>query len=482
MQNSSVPSDVLILGGGPSGMASAMELSKAGKCVTLIEKTSQVGGLARTLEFREAEGTYRTDIGPHRFFSKNRYLYDFIQDLLGEEWKKVQRLTRFYVDGQFYLYPIRMSDVFKKIGIVRACTMMIDYIWERARGSISPRPLRSFEDYAVSQFGRSLAEFNMLNYTEKIWGIPCSEISIDWAHQRIGGLTLWTTLKKMIMRTGGPKTLVDSFYYPSMGSGTIYEAIRKKIEKKGSTVLTESEPTKIHHDGKHVTKVEIKTQQGATSLQAKHVVSSIPITRLLELFEPAAPAEIQEAVRGLRFRSQAYLFLAVDKERIFPDNWVYFPDKEIPFGRLSEMKNFSPALCPQGKTSLFVEFFCFEGDEIWRASKEELFQKAIRSLEKLKILKKEEVLHVHHFKIAHVYPLYDLKYKERVQTVLKWLDSFDNFFDIGRPGRFRYTNQDHSLEMGILAAQSILTGQRMNVDDVGAEKEYFERGYVPDKK
>jgi len=473
---------ILILGGGPAGMAAAMELSRAGKTPTVIEKASALGGLAKTLKFEEPDGTYLTDIGPHRFFSKNKYLYDFIENLLGEEWIRVRRQTRFYVDGKYYFYPIRLGNVLKQMGPFKAARVLFDYLYERVRKMIKPREMRSFEDYVVTQFGRTLAEFNMLNYTEKIWGIPCSEISIDWALQRIGGLSIWSTLKKALFKKGGPKTLVDEFYYPSHGSGLIYETIKKRIEEKGSTVLTHSEPLKIRCEGKRITSVDVKTPEGTKTYAPPSVVCSIPVTEAVKLFDPPAPKEVLAAAKNLRFRAQAYLFLTINREFVTRDNWVYYPDKSIPFGRFSEMKNFSRFMSPPGKTSLFVEFFCFEGDGIWNMSKDELFTLAIEWFEKLKLLRKDEVLSVHHYKASHVYPIYDLLYKERLTTIMEYLDGFENFFAIGRPGRFRYTNQDHSLEMGILAARSIIEGRRMDIENVGKEKEYFERGFIPTEK
>ncbi|MBI1813330.1 FAD-dependent oxidoreductase [Candidatus Peregrinibacteria bacterium] len=482
MQKSSAFGDVLILGAGPAGMAAAMELSRAGRTVTIVEKGSQVGGLAKTLTFGQPEGTYRTDIGPHRFYSQNRYLYDFIQDLLGEEWKSVPRLTRFYVEGKYYFYPIRFRNVLSQIGIVRVMCMLRDYGWERIRTFVAPRKLHSFEDYALGQFGRTLASFNMLNYTEKIWGLPCSEISVDWANQRIGGLSLWAAVKKMFFTKGGPKTLVDTFYYPSEGSGLIYEAIKKRIEEKGNAVHVNTEPTTIRWSDQRVTEVETRAVDRTEAFHSQNVISSIPITRAIELFDPSPPPEVTAAARHLRFRSQVYLFLTVKREQIVPDNWVYFPDKNIPFGRISEMKNFSRAMCPRGYTSLFVEFFCFAGDEIWQMEKEQLFSMTMDVLERLAILDRTDVTGVHLFRQEHVYPLYDLQYAAHLRVILDWLDRFENFYAIGRPGRFRYTNQDHSLEMGILAAQSVLDGKRRDVDEVTKEKEYFERGFLPERK
>ncbi|MBU0766683.1 FAD-dependent oxidoreductase [Patescibacteria group bacterium] len=481
MDNSKT-SDVLVLGAGPAGMAAALELSRRGKRVTVIEKDSQVGGLAKTYIFSEPEGVFRTDNGPHRFFSKNKYLYDMIGDLLGEKWTQVPRLTRFFVGGKFYFYPVRFKNVLGQMGFIKAFRVLFDYVIEHIRARIKPRKMNSFEDFAVSRFGRTLAEFNMINYTEKIWGIPASEINKDWASQRIAGLSLFSAIKKMIFKKGGPKSLVDTFYYPSLGAGLVYEGMKKKIEENGGQVLLNAEPISVKHENGRATQVEVKTQQGTKLFSPQAVISSIPISREIELFDPVVPNEVRDAAGKLRFRAQVYLFLTIDKEKVTDDNWVYFPDKEVPFGRISEMKNFSKEMSPSDKTSLFVEFFCFEGDEIWNANKDQLFDMTMEWLEKLKFLKKEEVLNIHYIKKPNAYPLYDLEYKERVSTVLNWMDSFENFFAIGRPGRFRYTNQDHSLEMGILAARSVLEGKRYEVDSVGSGKEYFEQGYIPNEK
>ncbi|TSC57565.1 MAG: amine oxidase [Candidatus Peregrinibacteria bacterium Greene0416_19] len=479
MQPASPPEDILILGAGPAGMACAMELCRAGRGMTMVEKAPQVGGLAKTLQFEEPDGTYRTDIGPHRFYSKNPYLYRFIEDLLGEQWRKVPRHTRFYVRGKFYDYPIRLANVLRQIGIVSAGRMARDFLWERMRSLVHRDPPRTFEEYAVREFGRSLASFNMLQYTEKIWGIPCSQISVDWAVQRIGGLSVFATIRKALFsRSQGPKTLVDSFYYPSRGSGLIYEAIRDRIQAAGSRLLLRTEPIRILRDGLRVTEVTVRTAEGEHAFRPSSVASSIPITRAIELFDPPPPSAVREAAAGLRFRAQVYLFLTVNKPSVTRDNWIYFPDTSIPFGRVSEMKNFSAEMCPAGKTSLFVEFFCFEGDEVWQASKEDLFDRTMTVLERIGLLFRSGVTSVHHIRAAHVYPLYDLDYDRRLTVILEWLDGLENFYAIGRPGRFRYTNQDHSLEMGILAAQSILTGTRQNLD-AGAENEYFEKGMLP---
>jgi protoporphyrinogen oxidase len=176
-----------------------------------------------------------------------------------------------------------------------------------------------------------------------------------------------------------------------------------------------------------------------------------------------------------------YLFITINKPSVMKDQWIYFPNPEIPFARISEMKNFSKKMSPLDKTSLFIEFFCWEGDEVWNKSKEELFELTISHLEKLDFLKRDEVIDIYHIKQKNSYPVYDLTYKEHLEIVKNYLNSFVNLIYIGRPGRFRYTNQDHSLEMGILAARSVIEGKSYDIENIGKEKEYFEKGYITNK-
>lgn len=460
--------DILILGAGPAGMAAALELSKAKKQFTLVEKAEQVGGLAKTYQF----GAFRTDNGPHRFFSKNKYLYEFIQDLLGEKWIKVTRFTRFYINGKFYQYPVEWKNALLTMGPWLAARVFTDYLLQRIRPHRNKAA--NFEEYVVKCFGRTLAEFNMLNYTEKIWGTPCSQLSADWAEQRIRGLSIMNILINSVFRRGGPKTLVDEFYFPDQGSGLIYEAIKGRVAEEND-ILLKTEPIEVTHDGKRILNV---TLNSGRHIAPKQLVSSVPITVFVKLLKPAPPEEVLRAASQLKFRSQVYLFITIKKPSVSKDQWIYFPNKNIPFGRISEMKNFSQKMSPPDKTSLFVEFFCWENDKIWNMSQDDLFRLTIDWLEKMQLVKKDEVENIHHIKQTNVYPVYDLSYKENLKVILDYLDRFENLIMIGRPGRFKYTNQDHSLEMGILAARSIVENRRMNIEDVGDEKEYFEKGYV----
>ncbi len=480
--------EILIIGAGPAGLACAMELAHAGKKATLVERDEAIGGLAKTLTFREGregELVFRTDIGPHRFFSKNEYLYAFIEDLLHEEWRTVPRFTRQYIDGKFFDYPVNAFQVLRNIGPLKALRIALDYFAARIRYGPLGKPIVTFEDHVVSNFGRSLAEFSMINYTEKIWGIPAATIHPDWAKQRISGLNLLSLFKNtLFIRKGGvtPKSLVDEFYYPRFGTGLIYERIAERLKEVGSTIHLRSFPTRIRHSGGRIREVELSIDGAIRTSRPDAVVESIPVTRFLELLEPAPPVEVLRAAAALRWRSQVYLFVTLDKPRVTQDNWIYFPNKEIPFGRVSEMKNFSADMAPPDKTSLFIEFFAFETDPVWTMSKEEVLELVLPYFEEFGFFRREDVRNAYLGRRRFVYPVYDMTYTHNLDVIKAYLDGIENLHFVGRPGRFKYTNQDHSLEMGIMACRSLLEGRRYDLDKIGAENEYFEKGRVYEKR
>lgn len=469
----------LVLGAGPSGMAAAFELYRAGKPVTIVEKSDRVGGLSKTFQY----GEFRTDIGPHRFFSQNRYLYDFIEDLLGERWIKVDRLTRFYINGKFFMYPIELMNALVNVGPYNAMRIFRDISLERMKNVFRNSEPKSFEEKVVSDFGRALAELNMLNYTEKIWGLPCSEISPNWADQRIKGLSIFEILKKALTRSDGKaKTLVDQFYYPDTGTGLIYESIRARVlsgDSNRNKLLLNSVPIEIAHSDGKISDITIRDEVGEEiTMTPENVISSIPIVDLVRLMNPKAPKEVMKAIENLKFRSHVALFLTLDKPSVFPDQWIYFPDREIPFARMMEPKNFSKKLSPPDKTSLLIELFCWENDGIWNAKKEELLEKSVRWLEKLSFIKHEEVIESFVHRERYAYPVYYLDYEKDMMVIKGYLNQFENLQCVGRAGTFRYNNQDHALEMGILAARSIIEGRKYDIDAVGSERGYFERGYI----
>jgi protoporphyrinogen oxidase len=283
--------------------------------------------------------------------------------------------------------------------------------------------------------------------------------------------------------TATPRSLVDTFYYPQFGTGRIYQEIERRLLANGSQVATDSEPIELRHDGRRITAVDVRFADGSVrTLHPQQVVESVPITRFLELLNPPPPPAVLDAAGGLRWRSQVYLFLTLDKDSVTRDNWIYFPNKDIPFGRTSEMKNFSSDMCPPGTTSFFVEFFAFEHEPIWGMDTDQVLDLVMPYFEEWGFFTRHDVRRAYLMRRSYVYPVYDMEYDQRLAVVKDYLDGFENLIYLGRPGRFRYTNQDHSLEMGIVAGRMLLQGSSYDLDTIGAEHEYFEKGTIDEQR
>jgi len=465
--------ETIILGAGPAGMMAGYELSKNnGNCI-IFEKNEFVGGLARTLKFDK----FLTDIGPHRFYSKKKYLYEVIGEILGKNWISVNRLSRFYVNGVLFKYPVELTNALFGVGPYKAFRMMTDYSYEKIKNFIAPKKIVSFQDYAISNFGKTLAKFSMLDYTEKIWGIPTNKMSADWAIQRIGGLSLFSTLKNMVFKDKNkPTSLVDKFYYPKYGTGLLYKEMEKIIKKEKNNVLLKSEIVGVNHKNNKITSVSVKRNGRVKEYKCSHCISSVPITLLSWMLNPKPPNKIIDAIKNLRHRSQIFVFIELNKPRVTKDNWIYFPDKNIPFGRFHEPRNFSKAMSPNGKTSLMIEYFVFDNEGLWNKDKNEIFELTIKYLVKLGFIKREEVIKCYLHREKFVYPLYTLDYKKNIDTVKEHLRKFSNLFFIGRGGRFKYHAQDIALDTGFVAARSIIENKWYDIDNIGEEQEYAEKG------
>ncbi|MDD2702639.1 MAG: FAD-dependent oxidoreductase [Candidatus Omnitrophica bacterium] len=470
------PDLVLILGAGPAGLSAAFELTRKDRRCALVEKNSSVGGLSRTLCY---DG-FLTDTGPHRFFSQNSSLYGFIAGLLGDRWIQVERLTRFYINGRFYLYPVDLKEILLRMERGVSFKIARDFILERAGKLFPGRPVISFEDKVVSDFGRTLAEIVMLGYTEKIWGLPCSGISPDWITQRIKNLSVQEIIQNAFFpRKNRPKTLVDRFFYPDRGIGRIFEEMKERVTAvDGNTLNLNSYPVKIAHGNNRISEVLASNGGRSFAFEPGYLISSIPVTEFVELLDPHPPGDILRAARSLRFRSHTALFITLDKPRASNNQWIYFPDRGVAFGRVTEPKNWSAAMAPADKTSLLIEFFCWHGDEVWNAAPEDLLERALPVLEKSGLAGKKEVMRYYVHREKYAYPVYDLHYKRTAETVKNYLGSFKNLRLIGRSGRFRYNNMDHAMETGMLAARSILEDKQYDLEEAGSEQAYFERGDV----
>ncbi len=475
------PGKTLVMGAGPGGLCSAYVLSKAGAPAMVVERAPFVGGLARTIIKETDHGTFRFDIGGHRWFTKNDELNEIFREVVGEELLWVNRISRIYFDGKYVDYPLKISNALKAIGPVTAARAVADYGKQQADKKLNPKEVVSMKDAYIDQYGELLYKLFFERYSEKVWGRPCDEMSGDWVTQRTKGMSIMTAVKDAVVPSKGKVvSLIDEFMYPRYGFGRFSERMADAIEKSGNEVRLNAGVEKIHREGNRVVAVTLGTPDGPQRVEAEHYISSIPLTVLAKIIEPAAPAEVLEAADSLTFRNVITVNLMLKKRQVTNDTWLYVHDRNILFGRFHEPKNWSPSMVPGDEyTSLVIEYFCSFGDHIWSMSEEELVEQSVRHLvDDMKFISRDEVLGGFIVRAPRAYPSYVIGYDKPLELLKDFVEQFENLQIIGRYGTFRYNNSDHSIETGLLAAKNVLGGD-FDLDQVNAEKEYHEIKRVP---
>lgn len=470
------PGTAVILGAGPAGLAAGYALARSGWRVQVYEQASQVGGLSRT----ERSNGYRFDIGGHRWFTKKDELNFFLVDLLGDELVMVDRISRIYFDGKYVDYPLRIGNALARIGPATSVKAISDFLVSKASQTVSKKPIVSMEDAYVAQFGRTLYETFFKRYSEKVWGWDCTDLSGDWVAQRSKGMSLMTAVRDALKRSDGKvESLAERFMYPRYGYGRICERMAEEIERAGGAVNLGWRVVKVQHDGRTFTDVTVSDGARERHVGGDAFVSSIPMTELVRDLAPDANAAVLAATTKLTYRDIITINLKLDREQVSNDTWLYVHDPSVLFGRLHEPRNWSPVMAPEGKTSLVLEVFCDAGDATWRRSDQDLCTTAINDLaEKLHFIAPSEVLDAQAIRSRDAYPRYGLDYRQAVDTVKSYLQSFTNLAIAGRGGTFRYFNADHAIETGLLAARQVL-GDSVDVDSVNSEPEYLEERRVP---
>ena len=473
------------MGAGPAGLTAAYELMKHDVPVTIIEKDpSYVGGLARTVEHKG----YRFDIGGHRFFSKNQEVEDLWTEILGPEMLTRDRLSRIYYQGKYFAYPLKAANALWNLGLIETIRCMASYA--RARLFPMPHP-RSFEDWVRNQFGWRLYKIFFKTYTEKVWGISTTELSADWAAQRIKSLDMWLVIKSALLPHRKPSrrddivtTLIDSFRYPRLGPGQMWERVATIAGEKGQPVIFGQAVDHIKHDRGRVRKVVTKTASGQIHEYAgTDFVSSIPIRQLIDRLDPAPPEAVQKAAKSLCYRDFISVALMIDRADVFPDNWIYIHDPSVRVGRIQNFKNWSPAMVPdQSKTCLGLEYFCFEGDGLWTSDDATLVKLATKELEQLGVCTADQVFDGVVVRQPKAYPVYDDAYQQHVDVVRDYLRTqLSNLHLVGRNGMHKYNNQDHSMMTALLVARNIATGSSYDPWNVNAEAVYHEDVHVGER-
>lgn len=458
---------IVIIGGGPAGLTAGYELVKQGRQPLIIEHDSIVGGIARTETYKD----YRFDIGGHRFYTKVQEVEKIWHEVLSEDLLTRPRLSRIYYNGQFYRYPIRIGNTLSNLGLQESLMIMASY----ARWQLKPyREEETFEQWVTNRFGRRLYRTFFKTYTEKVWGIPCSAIRSDWAAQRIRGLSMRTAITNALFNTDGPKSLIEEFQYPRLGPGMMWERMQEKIEQSGGTVQLNTSATAVKHSNKRITKITVEHDGKERTIGVDELISSMPISQLIQRLDPAPPAEVLHAANALQYRDFLIVVLIVDRAELFPDNWIYIHDPNVRVGRIQNFKNWSPEMVPdQSKTSLGMEYFCSVGDEIWEKSEDELRTLATAEIDQLGLADTIDVIDATVIRQRRAYPVYDRDYLRHVQTLRSYVTQFDNLQTVGRNGMHRYNNQDHSMLTALLAARN-LNGEEHDLWDVNTERSYYE--------
>lgn len=463
---------VIILGGGLAGLACAHELCQKQFDVTIVEKWEELGGLARTIK----KGKFSFDTGPHRWYTKNNTVNNWMLELLGDEVIRVPRLTRIYFDKKFFYYPIKLKNAIGGIGPWKAFRSVLDYLIARIKGRLFNPKLLTMEDGYINQFGHTLFETFFKRYSEKLWGVPCDQISVDWIGQRTRGLNLSTILKEMIIKSKKVVSLVDEFSYPKRGIGRLAEKMSEVVVKNHGEILLNSEVTEIESRDNRIISVTVKTKGKTKKITGDYFISSIPISDLVFRLSPRVEKNIYALSEKLKYRDELQVALFVAKNHITPDTWIYIHPKEIPFMRMMEMDNWSDKLSPSGTTSLVFEIACNEGDNMWKKRDEEVINLVKKSfVEEFGLISPEAITGGYVHRIPKVYPVYHIGYREDVDTIKKYLSVFENLQLIGRNGTFRYNNMDHSVEMGLFAAWNLIAGRKKyDIESINIEREYLE--------
>jgi protoporphyrinogen oxidase len=465
------PTNVVIIGAGPAGLTAAYELGRRGETAIVLEADTVVGGISRTVE----RDGWRFDIGGHRFFTKVKAVENFWHEVLpDEDFLLRPRMSRIYYNGKFFDYPLRAVNALRGLGIREALLCVLSYVWARIH---PPKDQTTFEGWTASRFGYRLYRIFFKTYTEKVWGVPADEIQADWAAQRIKNLSLVSAVINAILPRRNQKditSLIEEFEYPKHGPGMMWERVTELVEAQGTKVVMGAPVTTIHHEGGRAVAVSAGTAGSTSRFDASHVISSMPITALLRSMDPPPPPEVLAAADGLSYRDFLTIALVVPEENGFPDNWIYVHAPDVRLGRIQNFGSWSPYMVKEGRTCLGLEYFVFEGDDLWTSADEDLVELGKRELAKLGLVDPSKVEAGYVVRMPKAYPMYDGTYKANVQVLRDWLaEHTPNVFPVGRNGMHKYNNQDHSMYTAMLSVENIF-GAHHEIWSVNVEAEYHE--------
>jgi protoporphyrinogen oxidase len=460
---------VVITGAGPAGLTAAYELTKFHRRATVLEKGHTVGGLARTENFKG----FHFDIGGHRFFTKVDEVKKMWHEVLGEDFLRRPRLSRIYYNNRFFYYPLKPVNALLGLGILESIRVILSYI----RWQLFPYPQENtFEEWVTNRFGKRLFEIFFKTYTEKVWGIPTCELKAEWAAQRIKDLSLKTALLSIFMKPKNTiKTLIEEFHYPRYGPGMMWNAVKEIVELRDCEVRLNTDVVRTNRTGNRISNVTVVCDGHEEVVEGTHFISSMPISEFILKLDPPPAERVLHAAKKLGYRDFLTVAVIVNKRELFPDNWIYVHSSDVRVGRVQNFKNWSPDMvADQEKTSLGLEYFCFEGDDLWNTADAHLVELAKRELERIGLAKATDVEDGIVIRQPKAYPVYDSDYAEYLAVLKDYVRGLENFQSIGRNGLHRYNNQDHAMLTGMLAVRNIVLEQSNDLWSVNTEQEYHE--------
>jgi protoporphyrinogen oxidase len=467
---------VVVIGAGPAGLTAAYDLGKRGAATIVFEADDIVGGISRTVE----RDGWRFDIGGHRFFTKVPVVEALWHEILDDDDFMLRpRMSRIYYKGKFYDYPLRAMNALANLGPLEALRCVLSYLWVRIH---PPRDQTHFEGWVAARFGWRLYRIFFKTYTEKAWGLPATELTADFAAQRIKNLSLAKAVWNALLPRRNQKditSLIEEFEYPKLGPGMMWERCRDLVEAQGTKVVLEAPVTRIRHAGGKAVEVTVRTSGADTIVPCDHVISSMPITHLLKAMSPPVPEFVRAAADALPYRDFLTVALVVPESAGFPDNWIYVHGGDVQVGRIQNFGSWSPHLVKDGRTCLGLEYFVFEGDELWTMSDADLVALGTRELEHLGLLAANQVEVGYVVRCPKAYPTYDDSYQANVAVLTDWLATHaDNVHPVGRNGMHKYNNQDHSMYTALLTVENLF-GADHDIWAVNVEEEYHEEAPTP---
>ncbi len=458
-----------VIGAGPAGITAAYQLAKAGVDVHVFEAGDCAGGLARSLRL----WNQTVDLGPHRFFSTDARVNALWLEIAGGDYTMVKRFTRILYGGRLFNYPLRPLNALSQLGVSEAARCIASF----AREKIFPDSRVSrdtFEGWVTSRFGRRLFEIFFKTYSEKLWGIPCDALDADFAAQRIKKLDLFEAIANALRGAKGAakhRTLVDEFAYPLGGTGSVYTRMAYAVSAREGRVHLNTRVQRVLTKANRAYALELESGE-VRAFDA--IVSSMPISLLTSRL-PYVPEAIGRAANSLKFRNTVIVFLKIDADGLFPDQWIYVHSEGVRAGRITNFRNWAPSLYGEERASILaLEYWANDDDALWGMDSGRLIDLGTQELLSTGLIERAPVSGGHVVKIRRCYPVYERGYKQTLKPVEEYLSRIEGLQVIGRYGAFKYNNQDHSILMGLLAAANILEGASHNLWEINSDYESYQ--------